>query len=89
MTMFLENSVFVWFHSFKEFVSLTIVAMEIGKIRFFSYHNNGCCEGKSMKNLNGIHLNYHWKNWVDWIKAGWYNMSQPQKCAFLEKGLKC
>ena len=30
MTMFLENSVFV--SGIKEFVSLTIVAMEIGKI---------------------------------------------------------
>ena len=47
-----------------------MVAMEIGKRLFFSYHSNGCHEEKCfIKNLNLIDLNYDWKNWVDWISA--------------------
>ena len=32
----------------KEFVSLTTLAMEIGKRHFFSYHSNGCSELKML-----------------------------------------
>ena len=31
----------------KEFVSLKMIVMEIGKRRLFSYHSNGCFEGKT------------------------------------------
>ena len=32
----------------KEFVSLTIVVMEIGKWQFLSYHSNGCYEEEKL-----------------------------------------
>ena len=41
----------------KEFVSLTMVAMEIGNKLFFSYHSNGCYDEQKSKDLN-----YDWKN---------------------------
>ena len=69
----------------KEFISLTIVAMEIGKRQFFSYHCNGCYEEKKLQNLNLLDSKYHFKNWVDWISAEWDKTSQPQKYKFLEK----
>ena len=37
-----------------------------------------------VKNLNLIDWNYHCKNWIDWISAGWDKISQPQKCKLLE-----
>ena len=40
----------------------------------------------SIKNLDLVDLNYHYKNWIDWISARWNKVSQPQKCTFLEKG---
>ena len=49
----------------KEFVSLTTVAMEIGK-----RHDQWKMlqeEKYLFKNMNLKDANYHWKNWVDWI----------------------
>ena len=39
-----------------------------------------------VKNLNLIDSNYYCKNWIDWIRAWWEKISQPQKCWFLRKG---
>ena len=73
----------------KEFISLTIVAMEIEKMQFLGYHSHGCYEEKNFcKNLNFIDSNHRCKDWIDWITVGWDKISQPQKCKFLEKGNK-
>ena len=73
----------------KEFISLTMVAVKIGKRQFLSYHSNGCYDEESfIKNLNPIDSNYHSKNWLDWFSVGWDKISQPKKCKFLEKGRK-
>ena len=59
----------------KEFVSLTIVALETGKIHFFSYHGNRFYEGKCFnKNINLKDTYYHWK--IDLI--GWMS-TRPEK----------
>ena len=68
----------------KEFISLTMVAMEIRNRLFFHYDSNG--EKKPYKNLNLKDINCDWKNLVAWIRARWDEKSQPQKCTFLEKG---
>ena len=65
-----------------------MVAMEIEKKQFLSYHCNGCCKEKMFKNLNLKDSNHHYKNWGDWITVGRDKMSQPQKCKFLAKGNK-
>ena len=71
----------------KEFVSLTTVAMEIGKRHFFKGQWKIVQEEKYLfKKMNLTDANYHWKNWVDWILDTWWNKTlQPQKCTFWEK----
>ena len=71
----------------KEFVSLTTVAMEIGKRHFFKDQWKVFQEEKYLiKNMNLTGANYHWKNWVDWILDTWWDKTlQPQKCTFWEK----
>ena len=73
-TLYLFDSIFsriVWIDKVhdltKEFVSLTIDAMEIGKRQFLSYRSEGCHEGKCfIKNINLIDVNCHRKNcwWI-------------------------
>ena len=71
----------------KEFISLSMIAIEIGKRQFLSYYSNGSYEEKRfIKNLNLIDLTYHCKNLVDWISARWDQISQLRKCKFFEKG---
>ena len=44
----------------KEFISIAMVAMEIEKKHYFSYHSNSCREDKVfIKNRNLIHLTQH------------------------------
>ena len=71
----------------KEFVSKTMVVMEMGKRRFLSYHNNTCYkEEKLCQRLESYRFKLPLQNWINWISAGWDKISQPQKCKFLEKG---
>ena len=43
----------------KEFVSLTMVTMEIGERRYFSYQSSSCKEDEVfIKNVNLFHSNY-------------------------------
>ena len=69
----------------KEFISLTMVAMETEKSSFSVII--ATCEN-FFKNLNLIDSNHHYKYLVDWLTVGWDKMSQPQKCKFLEKRKK-
>ena len=58
----------------KEFVSLTTVAMEIGKRHFFNDQWKILQEEKYLiKNMNVTDANYHWKKWVDWILDTWWD----------------
>ena len=41
-----------------------------------------------MKNLNLIDLNYHWKNWVDWISARQEKSCKIKYVHFERKGPK-
>ena len=71
----------------KEFISLTMVTIEIAKRQFLSYHSNGCYKEKGfIKNLNFIDSNYQCKTWPDWISLGWHKILQPRKCKFWKKG---
>ena len=74
----------------KEFVSLTTVAMEIGKRHFFNDQWKILQEEKCfIKNISLTDANYHWKNLVDWILDTWWDKTlQPQKCTFSEKESK-
>ena len=50
----------------KEFVSLTTVAMEIGKRQFLNDQWKMLQKEKCfIKNMNLKDANYHWKDWVD------------------------
>ena len=71
----------------KKFVSLTTVAMEIGKRHFINYHWKILQEVKCfIKNMNLTDANYHWKNWGDWILDIWWDETlQPQSYTFSEK----
>lgn len=73
----------------KEFVSLTIVAMEIGK-RNFSVNIAMVATGKTffIRNINLVDTNCHWVYWVDCRSARRDGMSQPQKCTSSGKVLK-
>ena len=54
----------------KEFVSLIMARLEIGKRPIFNHHSKWSKKKNCiMKNMNLIDSNYHWKNWVDWISA--------------------
>ena len=66
----------------KEFVSLTTVAMGIGKRHFFNYQWKMLQEKQYLiKNMNLTDKNYHWKNWVDRIVDTWWDKTfRPQKC---------
>ena len=55
----------------KEFVSLTAVAMEIGK-RHYKWKVLQD-EKYLFKNMNFTDANYHWKNLVDWILDTWWD----------------
>ena len=80
MKNFLEDSLPVWLHFFqidklhyfhealctKGFIFLTMVAMEIGKRQFLSYHNNGCYEEKKLHQKLEI---YRFK--LSMQKLGW------------------
>ena len=71
----------------KEFVSLTTVAMGIGKRHFFNDQWKMLQEKKHLiKNMNLTDENYHWKNSVDRIVDTWWDKTfQPQKCTFWVK----
>ena len=72
----------------KEFVFQTMVALEIGKRIFFSYHSSNCSVEIKLHQKTWILIQYDWKEWVDWISARWDKKSQPQNWTFLEKGCK-
>ena len=58
----------------KAFVSLTTVAMEIGKRHFFNDQWKILQEKKYLfENLNLTDANHHLKNWVDWVLDTWWN----------------
>ena len=58
----------------KEFLSLILVAMKIGKGHFFKNQWKMLQEEKwFIKNMNITDANYHWKNWVDWILDTWWD----------------
>ena len=66
----------------KKFVSVTTVAIEIGKTHFFNDQWKMLQEEKYLfKNMNLADSNYHWKNWVDWI----LDSRKSHKCTFWEK----
>ena len=68
----------------KEFVFLTTVAMEIGKIHSFNDHWKMLQEEKYLfKNMNLT--KYHWKNWVDWILDTWWEKICNLKNLHFEK----
>ena len=55
----------------KEFISLTMVAMEKKKVNFSVIIATVATKKKSfIKILNFIDSNYHCINWVDWFSAG-------------------
>ena len=74
----------------KELVSLTAVAMEIGKRHFFNSQGKILQEEKYLfKSMNLTDANYHWKNWVHWILDTWWDKSlEPQNIHFEEKSQK-
>ena len=71
----------------KEFVSLTTVAMEMGKRHFFNDQWKMLQKEKYLiKNMNLTDANYYWKIWVDWILDTWWDKTlQLQKYTFWEK----
>ena len=71
----------------KKFISITTVAMEIGKIHCLSDRWKMLQVKKwFIKNIKLAGANYHWKNLVDWMLDTWWDKTlQPQKYKFSEK----
>ena len=74
----------------KEFVSLTMVAMEMEKRELIQVIIATVTKRKIyfIKNTNLLHSNYHWSNWVDWKSKRRQIMLQSQKGIFSLKGSK-
>ena len=69
----------------KEFVSITMAAVETGKRHFSVIAAVAKRKKCFIKNMDLMDTNYHWKKWVEWISTKQEKLSQPQKCIFWEK----
>ena len=54
----------------KKLVFLSVVAMEIGKNQFFTYHGNGCYDQKMLhQKLESYGFKVPLKKWIGWVTA--------------------
>ena len=68
----------------KEFVSSIMVAMEMGKKDYFSYHSSSCKEDKLLHQKHELlYSNYHWMcRWQQKIETGNVNVCMYVRLTF-------